>query len=450
MSIMKKLKIIVVTFAVIFSVSACGTTNKENAAKTDQSSVSKEKSKSTSYHQPDTDALIAIVEKDPELKTMLNDAIAQGKKINPNKDKNPAQTLDEFYSFIDWATLALPWNINYNDDKQPSLFRSIDQSLNYFYFLADIELPQLENKGYYRACLEYYPPYSEWMVKFTKNWGAYLSKPASWNDQYLQRAKNDENFGLQNDWYEDPSNWHSFNDFFARKLKDPSVRPISNPDDDSILTAPADSEAQGLWQINDKSEIMDIGDQVDSENGDKMVVKSKGYNSIPQILHESKYANTFANGIVTHTFLNVQDYHRYHFPISGKILEMKTVMEQDAIGGLTYWDSKIQRYMLSSTNPNWESIETRQYIIIDNPTFGKIALVPVGMSQISSVNFEKNLKVGDTVKKGDPLGYFLFGGSDYMMIFEKGVKLDITIPKTDGEYYDHVLMGEKYGKLTKE
>ena len=33
MSIMKKLKIIVVTFAVIFSVSACGTTNKENAAK---------------------------------------------------------------------------------------------------------------------------------------------------------------------------------------------------------------------------------------------------------------------------------------------------------------------------------------------------------------------------------------------------------------------------------
>ena len=87
MSIMKKLKIIVVTFAVIFSVSACGTTNKENAAKTDQSSVSKEKSKSTSYHQPDTDALIAIVEKDPELKTMLNDAIAQGKKINPNKDK---------------------------------------------------------------------------------------------------------------------------------------------------------------------------------------------------------------------------------------------------------------------------------------------------------------------------------------------------------------------------
>ena len=48
MSIMKKLKIIVVTFAVIFSVSACGTMNKENAAKTDQSSVSKEKSQSTS------------------------------------------------------------------------------------------------------------------------------------------------------------------------------------------------------------------------------------------------------------------------------------------------------------------------------------------------------------------------------------------------------------------
>jgi phosphatidylserine decarboxylase len=448
----KKLGIVLMSAIMLFSVSACSTNSKGNASKTSSPSTSQKKitTKSTSYHQPDTDALIAIVDKDPELKKMLTDAIAEGKKINPNKDKNPAQTLDEFYSFIDWASLALPWNINYNDDKQPSLFRSIDQSLNYFYFLADIKLPQLEDKGYYRPCLEYYPPYSDWMVKFTKNWGAYLSQPASWNDQYLQRAKNDENFGLQNDWYEDPSNWHSFNDFFARKLKDPSVRPIASPDDDSILTAPADSEAQGLWDIDKNSEILNSSDQVESENGDKMVVKSKGYNSIPQILHGSKYANDFANGSVTHTFLNVQDYHRYHFPISGKILEKKTVMAQDAIGGLTYWDSKIQRYMLSSTNPNWESIESRQYVIIDNPTYGKVALVPVGMSQISSVNFEDNVKVGAEVKKGDPLGYFLFGGSDYMMIFQKGVKLDITIPKTDGEYYDHVLMGEQYGKLSKE
>jgi len=37
---------------------------------------------------------------------------------------------------------------------------------------------------------------------------------------------------------------------------------------------------------------------------------------------------------------------------------------------------------------------------------------------LSSVNFEDTVKSGNTVKKGDMLGYFLFGGSDYVMLFQ--------------------------------
>ena len=53
-----------------------------------------------------------------------------------------------------------------------------------------------------------------------------------------------------------------------------------------------------------------------------------------------------------------------------------------------------------------------------------------------------------TVNKGDPLGRFLFGGSDIVMIFEKDAGLEITVP-TAGDVHEHVLMGREYGRFRK-
>lgn len=36
---------------------------------------------------------------------------------------------------------------------------------------------------------------------------------------------------------------------------------------------------------------------------------------------ECQYKDAFANGVLTQTFLNVNDYHRYHFAVSGTIKE---------------------------------------------------------------------------------------------------------------------------------
>jgi phosphatidylserine decarboxylase len=73
------------------------------------------------------------------------------------------------------------------------------------------------------------------------------------------------------------------------------------------------------------------------------------------------------------------------------------------------------------------------------------------MSQVSSVNFEANvyqkMKTGTEVKKGEMLGYFLFGGSDFVMLFPSNVDFKLTVPKKDDDY-KHVLMGEEYGRLT--
>ncbi|HMB91190.1 MAG TPA: phosphatidylserine decarboxylase, partial [Rhodothermales bacterium] len=62
----------------------------------------------------------------------------------------------------------------------------------------------------------------------------------------------------------------------------------------------------------------------------------------------------------------------------------------------------------------------------DSP-FGNVwivAAIPVGMAQVSSVNMTAT--VGNTLLKGDEFGYFLFGGSDIIVLFQEG-----TNPKID-------------------
>ena len=383
--------------------------------------------------------LIDMVEKDPNLKSLLVEAIDRAKKINPNRNSNPAQTLEEYYDFIAYAEKALPWgllpNMPYSE-----LYIKLDQGLCYYYFINDMPLPELQGKGFYNNSLQYVEPYRSWLISFNKGWGSFLNTPASWNNAYYQMALDDHKFGLKNNWYEDPSNWKTFNQFFSRHLKSPDQRPIAIPDDNAVITSPADSQPQGIWQIDSASNIT-------QKQG--VPIKSGTLNSIEKLIGEdSEYEKEFANGSFTHTYLDINDYHRYHFPISGTIKEVRIIPEQNAAGCILTWDSINKRYAYDASVPGWQSVETRGCVIIENKEFGLVALLPIGMSQVCSVNFEKNIRVGAQVKKGDMLGYFLFGGSDFMMVFQQKAGFVMDVPKDDKNSYKKLLMGERYGKLT--
>jgi Phosphatidylserine decarboxylase. len=88
-------------------------------------------------------------------------------------------------------------------------------------------------------------------------------------------------------------------------------------------------------------------------------------------------------------------------------------------------------------------VETRSCAIIEAEGYGLVAMMPIGMSQICSCNWIESLHVGQTVSRGDEMGYFLFGGSDIVMLFQKGYDVEIV---HDG---GHLLMGEAYARLTK-
>jgi phosphatidylserine decarboxylase len=389
-------------------------------------------------HEPITEQLITMVEHNAELKKMLVKSIAMAKKINPDRVTNPAQTLEEYYLFMDRAAKAMPWSI-LPEGPFSKLYDQIDQSLDYFYFISDQPLPELKNKGYYYNSLQYHEPYRTWLIHFVKEWGLYLSRAGSWKEEYYRKALEDERFGLGKGWYEDPAKWKTFNDFFARYLKAPDQRPIASPDDPSVVASPADSKPQGVWKIDQNSHIVHKGG---------VTIKSQVFKSIAALIGEdSAYKKAFAGGTLTHTFLDVNDYHRYHFPVGGTIKEVRLIPSDDAAGGITPWDPRAGRYVLDSNTPGWQNIETRGCVIIETKDYGLVALLPIGMSQVSSVNYEDTVKVGQTVRKGDMLGYFLFGGSDFVILFQKQVAFQLTVPHENDGAYRHVLMGERYGKL---
>ncbi len=399
---------------------------------------------SPTIHSADTRALMTMVEHDASLKTLLEESIAAAAAVNPDPSSNPAQSLAGYYDFLDWAATAMPFDILPSAGNYPKLYESIDQSLDYFYFLIDQPLDELKDRGLYHNSVQYVEPFRSWMIAFTKNWGLFLSTPASWNDEFYKKALADERFGLANGWYEDPSNWHTFNQFFCRHLSSPAARPIAAPQDDAIVTSPADSTPQGVWAVDKDSRIVGAG-----PGG--VVVKSTGFDSVADLLGPGMaYADSFANGVLTHTFLDVNDYHRYHFPVSGKVLEVRTIPADDAVGGVQIWSAEKGKYVLIDKKPGWQTIETRACVVVDTGATGLVAILPVGMSQVSSVNFEPEVVPGITVKKGDPLGWFLFGGSDIVMLFQPQSGFTLTAPKDpdDLEAYAHLLMGQAYGKMT--
>ncbi len=383
--------------------------------------------------------LIRMVESDPNIRSLLVASIEQAKRINPDKNSNPAQTLEEYYAFIGYMEKAMPWAL-LPKMTYPDLYQRMDQGLCYFYFLNDQPLPQLENKGYYNNCLQYVEPYAGWLIGFNEGWGGFLDSEASWNEEYYKIALEDDQFGLKKDGYEDPKNWKTFNQFFSRRLLSPDKRPIAAPDDPSLLCSPADARPQGIWKIDNNSHIV---------QKEGVAIKSGTLTSIETLIgEESAYKKEFANGTFTHAYLDLNDYHRFHFPVSGTVREVRIIPGQQASGCFVIWDPINKRYAYDASIPGWQSVETRGCVIIETGNHGLVALLPIGMSHVCSINFEKHIRPGLAVNKGDMLGHFLFGGSDIAMIFQEQAGFSLDVPlESSGAMYQKVLMGEPYGRL---
>ena len=104
-----------------------------------------------------------------------------------------------------------------------------------------------------------------------------------------------------------------------------------------------------------------------------------------------------------------------------------------AVRGLVYLDVCLDKktnqfHAPDSSTGGYEFAQARGIIIVDTTDspygdVGIVATIPVGMAQVSSVNMTAT--VGSQSLKGDEFGYFLFGGSDIIVLFQAGVNPQI-------------------------
>ena len=388
---------------------------------------------------PATRALRHLVETNPDIQHLLTRSIEQAKRTNPDPRTNPAQTLEQYYQFVAFVEHAIPGSL-LEPKQNAKLYQRMDQSLAYFFFICDQPLPELEGRGYFRNSLQYVEPYNAWLKAFVRSWGTFLDTSASWSPEYLQLALADESFGLTKGWYEDPSAWQTFNQFFTRRLKSPDQRPVASRTDGAVVVSPVDGVLEGVWAIDGNSYVVEATG---------VAIKSATVKSVSDLIGpDSRYAHSFAGGTFTHLFLDIMDYHHYHFPLGGIIRDIKIIPGQEITGGHVAWDAANKRYTFDPSAVGWQALETRGRVILETKVFGLVALLPIGMSPVSSVTFEPALKEGVEVHKGDLMGHFRFGGSDFVLLFQHGHDLELDIRRSEAEQtFPHLLLGERLGHL---
>jgi phosphatidylserine decarboxylase precursor len=309
-------------------------------------------------------------------------------------------TLEDYYKFLDEMVVLIPTNRNMAGKVLP------------FYYFIDHSLELQEDDLF-----------QEWVGKFAEDWGSFLDTPES--AKGIETYLDDPYYNLS-DYFVGPSGWLTFNQFFAREVK-PGKRPIAELCNESVIVSPADAVFQGEWEIDENSNKI-----IHVKNFDWTIEELLNIEDHPE--ESEKLKDLFAGGIFMHSFLSLVDYHRYHVPVGGEVIAVWNIQ------GRKFLDvyKMANGYLGVRDGEDYQFRQERGLVIIKSPKLGYVAVLPIGMAQISSVNL--NVEEGAVLHKGQEFGYFLFGGSDIILLFQKD-KVRITAEK--GKKY---LQGEKIGE----
>lgn len=177
----------------------------------------------------------------------------------------------------------------------------------------------------------------------------------------------------------------SFNDFFARTIN-PEARTFSPKDSDFI--SPCDCYASA-YSIHSNLHVS---------------IKDTSY-TVTSLLRNKKLATHYKNGYLLVLRLTVGDYHRYHYPVSGK------QSKNHFIPGILHTVNPIANDYIPIYKEN-----AREYTVIRSPLFGFVTQMEVGAMLVGKIC---NHKQCCTVTRGEEKGYFQYGGSTIVLLLEK-------------------------------
>jgi phosphatidylserine decarboxylase len=269
-----------------------------------------------------------------------------------------------------------------------------------------------------------------WTVDFIKERGRFMDSKESL--KYIQEWIQYPPTKID-DFIIPKGGFQSFNQFFIRELKPAAnARPISNPKDPNILVSSADAEINFI-----ESELTMTT---------KLNVKSRQIN-VGDLLLNSVYAPKFEGGTALSCVLLPGSYHRYHAPVGGDIVESQEV--QGIYNGIIDGDDWFNNYNIGESTTDFSIFEDfhRAYFIFETKEYGYVAMIPVGLNTISSLFPSMVNKVSTmvppggtpvSIKKGEEVGHFAYGGSLNILLFQPGVLQAAS-----------VLQGQRIGILNK-
>lgn len=353
---------------------------------------------------------------DPELYEALNELYSNyGWPVTPADYIIYLQNFEQVIPSENTDPNYDPW---LNTDSQNGYSQEVYDRLCHFYWLVDQPFNGVTLQDYTSTINNF--SFAEWLDQYADSWGEFLNTPESLTPETLQSFENDPEYNLP-DYSDDAPNWNSFNTFFYRQLNSTQpdgspMRPIANPGDNTIVTSPADCTFKALYNIDANGNVLD-----DDGSATKVVLKqTHSIGTVSELLgpDASQYASYFNNGTFVHYFLSPFDYHRFHTPVSGNVLYL------DAVPGNVYLAVNISEGQFDapdSSDDGYEFTQARGILIIDtgDDSIGKVVVAPIGMAQVSSVNMYTDQLQGQNVVKGQEFGYFAFGGSDIIMLFEQ-------------------------------
>ncbi len=296
-------------------------------------------------------------DKRPDLKNSLTKLIDTGAK-DKTSYWHRHNSLEEFYRFLDaWRTYTPDKIANAQDYSElfKSLYRKRDEKNKTYYLDEGIRF--LRDRDVI-----------DWMQKFVHERGMFMDsrESAAVANQWVRDGAIDMRS------YQIPAGgFASFNDFFTRRLK-PGARPIAEPNNDAVLTCPADCKVSPISYA--------LTSDRDFE------VKGDTYN-IAALLGSVELANRFAGGAAIVCLLYPKDYHRYHAPVTGTIA---------AKGSL---DDKHYYYGFKGLVKYFSEYH-RAYYLFNTKRSGQVGFVAIGMSDINSVNMPLPVDPNKEIKKG--------------------------------------------------
>ncbi len=194
------------------------------------------------------------------------------------------------------------------------------------------------------------------------------------------------------DFAESPDAYGSFNEFFYRKLK-PEARPIDR--DANSVVFPADGRHLGFQKASAIEGVFVKGQKFD----------------LAALLGDAALAEKYADGALVLSRLCPVDYHRFHFPAAG--IPSETVV----LNGPLFSVSPIA--LRKNLGYLWEN--KRTVTRLETPNLGTVLCMEIGATCVGTIG--QTFDPGSPVDKGAEKGYFAFGGSSTITIFEPGAVL---------------------------